>query len=391
MYPTLSDLIFDLTGWYIPLPIQTYGFFLALGFVAGAIVLYREFSRMERAGYLTGVYEKQIIGKPATVPEILGNALIGFLIGYKLVAMLLDWRGFTDNPQEFIVSGDGNWVGAVAFAALFGYLSYRGKEKERLPQPQEVETMVFPRERVGEIIMIAAIAGILGSKLFTWFEDWDAFLKDPMGALLSFSGLTFYGGLICAAFAIIYYSFRKKIPVSRLTDAAAPALMIGYGMGRLGCHFSGDGDWGIVNNLAKPFSWLPDWLWAYNYPNNVINEGIPIEGCLGKHCRVLPEAVFPTSVYEFLMAVAIFVILMAVRKRLKAPFGLFALYLILNGMERFSIETIRVNQRYDVLGFQLSQAQTIAIALVITGLALSAFAVIRYRKGVAMQAKQSKP
>ncbi|OWY22108.1 diacylglyceryl transferase [Sphingobacteriales bacterium UPWRP_1] len=387
MYPTLSDLIFDLTGWYIPLPIQTYGFFLALGFVAGAIVLYREFSRMERAGYLTGIKEKQMIGKPATVPEILGNALIGLLIGYKLVAMLLNWRGFTDNPQEFIVSSDGNWVGALVFAVFFGYLSYRNKEKERLPQPQEVETMVFPRERVGEIIMIAAIAGILGSKLFTWFEDWDAFLKDPIAALLSFSGLTFYGGLICASFAIIYYSYRKKIPISRLTDAAAPPLIIGYGMGRLGCHFSGDGDWGIVNQLAKPFSWLPDWLWAYTYPNNVINEGIPIEGCLGKHCRVLPEPVFPTSVYEFLMAVAIFIILMSVRKRFKAPFGLFALYLMLNGMERFAIETIRVNQRYNVLGFQLSQAQTIAIVLMLIGIALGVYAVIRYRKSLALQAK----
>ncbi len=380
MYPTLSDLIYGVTGWFIPLPIQTYGFFLALGFVAGAIILYKEFDRMERAGLLLGVKEKQIIGKPASAFEILGNAFIGFIIGYKGVAMVLNWRTFTDNPQEFILSGDGSWIGAIVFAVLFGFLHYYAKQKERLPSPQEIEVTVYPRERVGELIMIAAITGILGSKLFTWFEDWDAFLADPVGALLSFSGLTFYGGLICAAISLIYYSYKKQIPIARITDAAAPALIIGYGMGRLGCHFSGDGDWGIVNTLAKPFTWLPDWMWAYTYPNNVINEGIDIVGCVGKHCKVLPEAVYPTSVYEFIMSVTIFLILMAFRKRIKAPFGLFALYLLLNGIERFSIESIRVNQRYDVLGMQLSQAQIIAIGLVVLGIGLSVFATQYYRK-----------
>ncbi|QQS28282.1 MAG: prolipoprotein diacylglyceryl transferase [Sphingobacteriales bacterium] len=380
MYPTLSDLIKGITGWYIPLPIQTYGFFLALGFVAGAFILYKEFDRMERAGLLHGVKEKQIVGKPASVLEILGNALIGLIIGYKVVAMILNWSAFTDNPQSFIVSSEGNWVGGIAFAILFGFLHYYSKQKEKLPAPQEIEVTVFPRDRVGELIMLAAITGILGSKLFTWIEDWDAFMADPVGALLSFSGLTFYGGLICATIALLIYSYKKKIPISRITDAAAPALIIGYGMGRLGCHFSGDGDWGIVNNAAKPFAWLPDWMWAYTYPNNVINEGIDIVGCVGKHCKVLPEPVYPTSVYEFIMAITIFLILMAFRKNIKVPFGLFALYLILNGIERFFIESIRVNQRYDVLGWQLSQAQIIAIFLVLAGIGLAIFTTRFYSK-----------
>ena len=50
-------------------------------------------------------------------------------------------------------------------------------------------------------------------------------------------------------------------------------MMLAYGVGRLGCHFSGDGDWGDPNRFEKPLSILPDWLWAYRYPNNVINEG----------------------------------------------------------------------------------------------------------------------
>ena len=59
-----------------------------------------------------------------------------------------------------------------------------------------------------------------------------------------------------------------------MLDAVSPALMLAYGIGRLGCHFSGDGDWGIKNTAAKPdlISILPDWIWCYDYPNNVINR-----------------------------------------------------------------------------------------------------------------------
>ena len=51
-------------------------------------------------------------------------------------------------------------------------------------------------------------------------------------------------------------------------------LFLTYGIGRNGCHFSGD-DWGIVLSNQPDWWFLPDWMWSYNYPNNVINEGIP--------------------------------------------------------------------------------------------------------------------
>ena len=69
-----------------------------------------------------------------------------------------------------------------------------------------------------------------------------------MGNLLSPSGLTFYGGLICAAIAICIYAYKKGINILHLTDAAAPALMIAYAIGRIGCQVAGDGDWGIYNS-----------------------------------------------------------------------------------------------------------------------------------------------
>ena len=196
-------------------------------------------------------------------------------------------------------------------------------------------------------------------------------MADPVGALLSFSGLTFYGGLIVAAFLIIRYGRKNGLPALHLTDAAAPALMISYGIGRIGCQMSGDGDWGIVNTNPKPdwMSFLPDWMWAFKFPHNVNNEGVPIPGCVGKWCHELPQAVYPTSFYETLMAIVLFAILWSIRKKIKVPGLLFSIYLLLNGMERFLIESIRVNTKYHIAGYEITQAQLISSALIIAGIA----------------------
>jgi prolipoprotein diacylglyceryltransferase len=84
-----------------------------------------------------------------------------------------------------------------------------------------------------------------------------------------------------ATIAIIFYVRKFKIRVIHFADAMAPTMLFAYAAGRIGCHISGDGDWGIVNLNPKPFAWLPDWMWAYQYPHNVVNEGVAIQGCVG--------------------------------------------------------------------------------------------------------------
>jgi prolipoprotein diacylglyceryltransferase len=101
---------------------------------------------------------------------------------------------------------------------------------------------------VGDITVIAAIAGFLGAKIFDNLENWDRFIQNPIGNLLSPSGLTFYGGLILATVSILVFARKKGISIRHLVDSAAPALMIAYAIGRMGCHVSGDGDWGIFNS-----------------------------------------------------------------------------------------------------------------------------------------------
>ncbi|HET9279837.1 MAG TPA: prolipoprotein diacylglyceryl transferase family protein, partial [Flavitalea sp.] len=157
-----------------------------------------------------------------------------------------------------------------------------------------------------------------------------------------------------------------------LNDAAAPALMLAYSVGRIGCQVSGDGDWGIVNNGPKPFSWLPDWMWGYTYPNNVarMDQDNPIPGCTDKFCFQLSEPHFPTPFYETVICFILFLVLWSLRKRLKIPGTLFALYLILNGIERFFIEKIRVNTKIHLFGLQFTQAELISSLLLISGLLL---------------------
>src|SRR5436853_7679108 len=116
------------------------------------------------------------------------------------------------------------------------------------------------------------------------------------------------GGLIVAGIAFIWYGRKNGIPALHLCDANATGLMLAYGVGRLGCHIAGDGDWGIANTAPKPswMSFLPDWFWSYHYPHNVINEGVPIPGCVGSHCSILELPVWPTPLYECIICVAFF-------------------------------------------------------------------------------------
>ena len=223
---------------------------------------------------------------------------------------------------------------------------------------------------MGTLIVWAAIWGFLGAKIFDNLEHWDSFVKDPIGSLLSFSGLTFYGGLICGGAAVLYIARKNNIKVLHMLDIGGPGMMLAYSVGRIGCHMSGDGDWGIANLNAKPISWLPDWLWAYTYPNNVANEGNPIAGCVGRFCNELPQPVYPTPIYEVIVCFILFLILWKIRDRIKSPGMMFGIYLMLNGLERFFIELIRVNTKYNVAGIHFTQAELISSILFLSGLGL---------------------
>ncbi len=428
MYPNLYYAINDWFGWKInALKIfYTFGIFVAIAFVAAAYFLTLELKRKEKQGLLVPSEETIIVGKPASIFDLFINGLVGFIFGYKIIGVFIASRSQGVDLQEYIFSSAGNLAGGFVIAALLIYFKYREKNKQKLPKPERRIIRIWPHDRVGDIVIFALIFGILGAKLFDNLENWDRFIQNPIGNLLSPSGLTFYGGLICAAVAICIYAHRKGISLLHLTDAAAPALMIAYAIGRIGCQVAGDGDWGIYNSAYiadvpghvvpatstqfknnivqystyflngsvmeqsgsltnvtdrhsetlekvphKSFrgpSFLPSWMFAYTYPHNVNEDGILLKDCEGKYCRALPQPVFPTPFYETITCGLIFLFLWLIRRRIKAPGVMFSIYLILNGIERFLVETIRVNSTYSIFGLHPTQAELISASLVITGL-----------------------
>ena len=373
MYPTISHLLFDLFEINIPLPIQTFGFWVAIAFLAASYVISKELKRKEKEGHLSATIVKEIIGKPLSIAEIASSLLTGFFIGFKFIEAIFHYSDLVANPQDFILSTRGNFMGGIVIAGISVYLKWNDNQKTILATPKEIEKTVHPYQLVGNMTMIAAVSGIIGAKVFHNLENMGAFLVDPIGQLISFSGLTFYGGLIAGAFSVIWYTRRYKINILHLIDSAAPALMLAYGIGRIGCQMSGDGDWGIDNLAPKPewMAYLPDWMWSYTFPHNVIRSGIPMEDCGTQfwqpYCYQLANPVWPTAFYEVVMCLLIFSFLWAIRKQIRVPGILFCIYLGLNGIERFFIEKIRINTEYNILG-GITQAEIISFCLVLIGL-----------------------
>jgi len=189
-----------------------------------------------------------------------------------------------------------------------------------------------------EMVFAALIGGIIGARLWWVGENWSSAKDDILGSLFSGAGLVWYGGAIGGAIAVLLWAWRRKWFTLQMLDTASIPLAAGYAIGRIGCQLAGDGDYG------KPWNGP----WAMAYPNGTVPTTVKVH---------------PTPVYETITMLIVALVLWRLRDRWR-PGTLFALYLILAGLERFLVEFIRRN---DSVFVGLTQPQLLSLVMIAGG------------------------
>jgi phosphatidylglycerol:prolipoprotein diacylglycerol transferase len=198
-----------------------------------------------------------------------------------------------------------------------------------------------PADWAYEVIFAALIGGLVGSRAYYLIQNYSSVKHHLLANIFSGSGLVWYGGALGGAIAVIaWMRWRRTLELPTL-DMLAIALALGYGIGRIGCQLSGDGDYGIRSHLP----------WAMGYPNGTVPTppGVRVQ---------------PTPIYETAAMCLLAYMLWRLRDRVR-PGVLFALYLLLSGLERLLVEFIRRN--HEVLA-GLTAPQLESIALCVLGL-----------------------
>ncbi len=398
-YPTFYD--FFLQHFKVHIHIfklfHSFGFFVAIAFLTGIFLLRTELKRREKLGLLPSKKVKVIYGNKFSFNDILFPSIIGFLFGWKSIGVLTNNPMVGDEPGAYFFSLQyGSILLGLIGAAIFGGIEYYNIKKNQTKEPEEKLEERSPSDDTGSILFVAAVAGIFGSNLFNTLEhpeDFSEIFTNPASLL---SGLNIFGGLICAGLALIIYAFVKKIKQGHFFDSLGSVYLIAYAIGRLGCQTAGDGCWGVPNTHEKP-SFVPQFMWASEYKNNIINECDPYQGqyfehldttnnvayknCNFQETHQLLTPVYPTPLYEFMIAGVLGLTLWTLRKKLTAlPGMLISIMFVMNGIERFLIEQIRVNEKLNYFGFHLTQGEFIAILMTIGGSIASIYLYVYYTK-----------
>jgi phosphatidylglycerol:prolipoprotein diacylglycerol transferase len=196
-----------------------------------------------------------------------------------------------------------------------------------------------PTDWAYEIVFAALVGGVVGARAYYVIEHTDQASRDFFGTVFSGSGLVWYGGAIGGAIAVIaWMRWRRALTLSML-DLCGTALALGYAIGRIGCQLSGDGDYGIHSSLP----------WAMGYPHGTVPTPPGVR-------------VHPTPIYETVAMATVALVLWHLRDRVR-PGVVFALYLILSGLERFLVEFIRRNKEV-VAGLTAPQLESLALMLI---------------------------
>jgi len=204
-------------------------------------------------------------------------------------------------------------------------------------------------EKILDLGFYILVAAIVGSRLFYVLTTWESYAENPLEIIKIWKGgLVFYGGFLGAATAAVVYMRLNRLPLRKTADILAPALVLGQAMGRLGCFLAGC-CYGRQSDVA----------WAVTFTD---------QRCLAP----VNTPLHPTQLYSAFTNLAIFIILWALSRRNRIPGRVFWTYVLLYGLTRSIIETLRGDFRgAEVFGL-LSISQTLgltsaAVAIVMLG------------------------
>jgi len=236
----------------------------------------------------------------------------------------------------------------LVFAFLGSFLQLRwGMRKLGIGDEEDASALIFA----------AGVGGIVGAKIYY------AILNRDWHLLFDRSGLVWYGGFVLGAAAVLFTIRRRRLPAWELMDATAPALALGYAIGRIGCFLVGD-DYGRPTNLpwgvAFPVGLPPTTAGELRQMFDLaIPESVPDSQLLRVH---------PTQVYETLACLAIWGIGLWLFRR-DWPKGQTALFVLgLLAVERFLVEFLRAKDDRFFGDFTLAQVISVAVFLVVTAL-----------------------
>jgi phosphatidylglycerol:prolipoprotein diacylglycerol transferase len=219
---------------------------------------------------------------------------------------------------------------ALAFLACGLVIARRLRELER------------PVDWAYELVFAALLGGVIGARGYYLIQNYSTVRHDLVGSVFSGSGLVWYGGAIGGAIGVIAWMRWRDAMELRMFDMCATALALGYAIGRIGCQVSGDGDYGIASSLP----------WAMGYPHGTVPTppGVRVQ---------------PTPIYETVAMCLVAYLLWQLRDRVR-PGVVFALYMVLSGLERLLVEFVRRNAE---VWAGLTAPQLESIVLMIVGLA----------------------
>lgn len=190
-----------------------------------------------------------------------------------------------------------------------------------------------------EIVFAALLGGLVGARGYFLIQNYDEVKGKLVGSIFSGSGLVWYGGAIGGAIAVIAWMRWRKMLQLVIFDMCVTVLALGYGIGRIGCQVSGDGDYGIRSKLP----------WAMGYPHGTVPTppGVTVQ---------------PTPIYETVAMCLLAYFLWKLRDRVR-PGVVLGLYLVLSGLERLLVEFIRRNKEV-LWGLTAPQLESVVLMIV---------------------------